>query len=144
MSGSPSTPRRCGSPTVRCSAPRKRWRTFSQCCTPQVVARRNVHDSTMRIALLTLLLALAVAAPAAARGVGVIPSGHTLVVVGQSGVERADAFAAETGFRPAGAMWYLGLHEDAEVASVPADIAKALRTHRGSVVNLGVSFGAIS
>ncbi|HEX2103968.1 MAG TPA: hypothetical protein VHF51_09980, partial [Solirubrobacteraceae bacterium] len=95
----------------------------------------------MRLALLTVLLALLLAAPAAAG----VPAGRTLLVVGQSGVDKADAVEAATGVAPAGAMWYLGVYEDeAAVESVLAQIEQAVATHRGLVVNLGLSFGSAS
>ncbi|HEX2086127.1 MAG TPA: hypothetical protein VHF89_10630 [Solirubrobacteraceae bacterium] len=95
----------------------------------------------MRLALLTLLLALALCGPALAD----VPSGRTLLVVGQSGVDKADAVEAATGVRPAGAMWYLGVYEDdAAVERVLADVEAAVGSHRGLVVNLGLSFGSAS
>ena len=88
-----------------------------------------------------LLLALAPAAEARKR-VGAVPPGHTLVVVGQSGAERADAFEAGTGRAPAGAMWYLPIYEDP--TAILADIEAAVAARPGLVVNLGISFGAAS
>ena len=98
------------------------------------------------IVLLALLL---VAAPAEGakrkRAVGAVPAGNTLVVVGQSGVERADAFEAGTGTAPAGAMWYFGLYEGAEAIDAQLDqIERAVAERPGLIVNLGLSFGAIS
>src|SRR5947209_15447982 len=46
MSGSPSRPRRCGSPTVRRSPPVKRCMTFSQCCTRRTVRCVAVTDDS--------------------------------------------------------------------------------------------------
>jgi hypothetical protein len=95
----------------------------------------------MRRALLAAMLALAAAAPASAD----VPAGKTLLVVGQSGVERADAFEAESGVEAAGAMWYLGVYEDsAAVDEVLAQIEQAVASHPGLVVNLGLSFGSAS
>ena len=71
----------------------------------------------MRIALLTLLATLVLAAPAAAD----VPAGRSLLVVGQSGVDKADAVEQATGVKPAGAMWYLGLYEDAAAVDLDAD-----------------------
>ena len=104
-----------------------------------------------RIALVVLVLLGLVAAPDAdakrkAPGkVGAVPAGKTLVVVGQSGVDRADAFEAGTGAAPAGAMWYFGAYEDPAVIDGHLDaIEKAVAERPGLVVNLGMSFGAIS
>jgi hypothetical protein len=102
-----------------------------------------------RIALVVVLLLGLALAPAAdakrARKVGAVPAGKTLVVVGQSGVERADAFEAGTGAAPAGAMWYFGAFEDPAVIEAQLDdIEKAVAAHPGLVVNLGLSFGAVS
>ena len=103
-----------------------------------------------RIAVVLILLLAVAAAPADAarkkrQKVGAIPAGSTLVVVGQSGVERADAFEAATGAAPAGAMWYFGLYEGADAIGAHLDdIEKAVAEHPGLVVNLGLSFGAIS
>jgi hypothetical protein len=98
----------------------------------------------MRPALLAAILALLVAAPAGAQTQD-IPAGRTLLVVGQSGVDKADAVQAETGVRPAGAMWYLGVYEDdAAIDAQLADIERAVATHPGLVVNLGLSFGSAS
>jgi hypothetical protein len=95
----------------------------------------------VRVLLLALLTAVLVAAPAAAD----VRPGHTLLVVGQSGVDKADAVERETGVKPAGAMWYLGVYEDdAAVDGVLGGIRDAVRTHRGLVVNLGLSFGSVS
>ena len=95
----------------------------------------------MRFALATLLALLCLAAPAAAD----VPGGRTLLVVGQSGVDKADALEQDTGVRPAGAMWYLGVYEDdAAVDGVLGDIEAAVATHRGLVVQLGLSFGSVS
>ncbi len=95
----------------------------------------------MRAALLSLLLVLALAAPAAAD----VPAGRTLLVIGQSGVERADAFEQATGVKPAGAMWYLGVYEDdATVGRTLEQIEQAVASHPGLVVNLGLSFGSAS
>ena len=58
----------------------------------------------MQLVLLTLLAFALLAAPAVA--------GQTLLVVGQSGVDKADALEAETGVKPAGAMWYDGVYDD--------------------------------
>jgi hypothetical protein len=101
----------------------------------------------MRRSGLVLLIALAAAAGTTAGpalAVGEVEDGHTLVVIGQSGVERADELGRATGTEPAGAMWYLGLHEGDAVEPVLADIAAAVESHPGLVVNLGVSFGALS
>ena len=98
-----------------------------------------------RILVAVVLLGLLAApADAAKRKVGAIPSGRTVVVIGQSGVERADAVADATGAEPAGAMWYLGIHEGDAIQSVLDDIAAAVRTHPGLIPDIGVSFGAIS
>jgi hypothetical protein len=98
--------------------------------------------------LLALVLALT---PSLAQARGLqpsyldVPEGKTLVVVGQSGVARADAFARGTGTEPVGAMWYLPLYEEpAAMQAMLDDISAAVATHRGLVVNLGLSFGAIS
>src|SRR5688500_5980555 len=40
-------------------------------------------------------------------------------------------------------MWYLGLYEE-DVQPVLDDIAQAVESHPGLVVNLGLSFGALS
>ncbi|MDQ3742419.1 MAG: hypothetical protein M3389_15925 [Actinomycetota bacterium] len=101
----------------------------------------------MRLAPLASVLALlALAAPAAAapKG-GDVPAGRTLLVIGQSGVDKADAVEAATGVKPAGAMWYLGAYEDAAaVEDVIGQIESAVASHRGLVVNLGLSFGSAS
>ena len=96
----------------------------------------------MRLVLcLVALLAIAAPAEAAKR----IPRGKTLVVVGQSGADKADAFAAGSGVEPAGAMWYFGPFEGAEVITAHMDdIERAVADRPGLVVNLGMSFGAIS
>ena len=100
--------------------------------------------------LLITLLGLLVCGPAAdakkRRGeVGAVPAGKTLVVVGQSGVDKADAFQAGTGTAPAGAMWYFGVYEGADAIGAQLDaIEKAVAERPGLVVNLGLSFGAIS
>ena len=95
----------------------------------------------MRLALLPLVLVLLLAAPAAAD----VPSGRSLLVVGQSGVDKADAVERATGVRPAGAMWYVGAYEDAAVVDgVLQDIEAAVASHKGLVVNLGLSFGSAS
>ena len=95
----------------------------------------------MRPALLSLLCLLALAAPAAAD----VPAGRSLLVVGQSGVDKADAVEQATGIKPAGAMWYVGVYEeDAEVEKVIGEIESAVASHRGLVVNLGLSFGSAS
>jgi hypothetical protein len=102
----------------------------------------------VRCALTLLLLAVCAVAPASAaarKAPGTIPAGKTVFVVGQSGVERADEFEAQSGIAPAGAMWYLGLYEDAAVIDGHlAAMKQAVAEHPGLVVNLGVSFGAIS
>ena len=97
--------------------------------------------------LLTLLagLVLFAAAPAGAREarpVGDVPAGKTLLVIGQSGVDKADAVESATGVRPAGAMFYFGVYEDPE--PFLREIEAAVRSHPGLVVNLGLSFGAAS
>jgi hypothetical protein len=96
----------------------------------------------MRPALLAaVLLALLVPAPAVAD----VPAGRTLLVVGQSGVDKADAVERATGVKPAGAMWYLGVYaEQAEVDRVLGEIEAAVASHRGLVVNIGLSFGSAS
>ena len=95
----------------------------------------------MRPALLALLVALLAATPASAD----VPSGKTLLVIGQSGVERADAVEQSTGVKPAGAMWYLGVYEDdATIARTLDQIEQAVASHPGLVVNLGLSFGSAS
>ena len=96
----------------------------------------------MRLALLaSLLLAVVLAAPASAD----VPAGSSLLVVGQSGVDKADAVEQATGIKPAGAMWYVGVYEDdAAVGRVLADIDAAVASHKGLVVNLGLSFGSAS
>src|SRR3712207_6624472 len=95
----------------------------------------------MRPALLCLLLVLLLAAPASAD----VPAGRSLLVVGQSGVDKADAVERATGVRPAGAMWYVGAYEDAGVVDgVLREIESAVATHKGLVVNLGLSFGSAS
>jgi hypothetical protein len=95
----------------------------------------------MRAALPTLLIALVLAAPAAAEA----PAGRTLLVIGQSGVDKADAVEQATGVSPAGAMWYLGAYEEpAAVDALLADVERAVASHPGLVVNLGLSFGAAS
>ena len=96
-----------------------------------------------RLLVSVVVLVAAVCATADAK-VGDIRSGRTLVVIGQSGVERADAVADATGREPAGAMWYLGIHEGAAIQPVLDDMAAAVRSHRGLIPNVGVSFGAIS
>jgi hypothetical protein len=97
----------------------------------------------MRRLLLAILLIVAASASAAHAAVGDVPNGRTLVVIGQSGVDKADALTQSTGVKPAGAMWYLGLYED-DLATPLGDIAKAVATHPGLVVDLGLSFGALS
>jgi hypothetical protein len=95
--------------------------------------------------LLIALACAAVACPAgAASAAEPTPPGKTLVVIGQSGVARADDLGQATHTQPAGAMWYLGLHEGDKVQPVLDDIDAAVATHPGLVVNLGVSFGALS
>jgi hypothetical protein len=95
----------------------------------------------MRATLATLLLVLLLAAPAAAD----VPAGRSLLVVGQSGVDKADAVEQATGVKPAGAMWYVGVYEDdAAVDDVLGQIDAAVKSHRGLVVNLGLSFGSAS
>ena len=96
----------------------------------------------MRRLLIAALLVLTLPAGAQA-AVGDAPPGRTLVVIGQSGVDKADAVTAATGIKPAGAMWYLGLYED-DLAPVLDDIAVAVEHHPGLVPNVGISFGAIS
>src|SRR5215212_9195563 len=97
----------------------------------------------MRVALVSLLLVLVVCAPAAAAAD--VPPGHSLLVVGQSGIERADAVEEATGVQPAGAMWYLGVYEDPGAAdAVLKEIDAAVASHPGLVVNLGLSFGSAS
>ena len=103
------------------------------------------------VVALVVVLGLLAASPAegakrkAPGKIGAVPAGRTLVVVGQSGVERADAFERGTNAAPAGAMWYFGLYEGAEAIGAQLDdIEKAVREHPGLVVNLGLSFGAIS
>jgi hypothetical protein len=93
--------------------------------------------------LAAVVLALLVPAAAAQAGVGDVPAGRTLVVIGQSGVDKADALGAATGTEPAGAMWYLGLYEE-DLQPHFDEMAAAVRTHPGLVVNLGISFGALS
>jgi hypothetical protein len=95
-----------------------------------------------RLVTAAALLATLLAAPAHA-AVGDVPAGRTLFVVGQSGVDKADAFERATGAKPAGAMWYLGLYED-DLRPQLEDMADAVRTHPGLVPNVGISFGAIS
>ena len=103
----------------------------------------------VRFGVVVVVLALLVGAGPAEAGkrkrVGEVPAGRTLVVVGQSGVERADAFEAEAGTAPAGAMWYFGLYEGEAAIDAQLDaIEQAVAGHPGLVVNLGLSFGAIS
>jgi hypothetical protein len=107
-----------------------------------------VHRLTLAFLLLLAILA-APAQPAAAkkkpRPVGAVPAGKTLVVVGQSGVDKADAFEAGTQTAPAGAMWYFGLYEGEEAITAHLDaIEKAVAERPGLIVNLGISFGAVS
>lgn len=101
-----------------------------------------------RMVVVGLVLLGLLAAPAEARrkpNVGAVPTGKTLVVVGQSGVERADAFQAATATAPAGAMWYFGAYEGAEAIGAQLDaIERAVAERPGLLVNLGLSFGAIS
>ena len=94
----------------------------------------------MRPVLLALFVALLLI-PAAADA----SRGRTFLVVGQSGVDKADAVEAATGVSPAGAMWYLGVYEEpAAVDAVLGQIEEAVATHPGLVVNLGLSFGSVS
>jgi hypothetical protein len=104
-----------------------------------------VHRATLLLLALLLVLATPAEAKKRPRPVGAVPPGKTLVVVGQSGVEKADAFEAGTGTAPAGAMWYFGLYEGEEAISAHLDdIERAVAEHPGLIVNLGMSFGAIS
>ena len=96
-----------------------------------------------RLVTAATLLAALLGAPGAQAAVGDVPPGRTLFVVGQSGVDKADAVQRATGARPAGAMWYLGLYED-DLAPYLDDMAAAVRTHPGLVPDVGISFGAIS
>ena len=95
----------------------------------------------MRLALPLLLGVLVLAAPAGAD----VPEGRSLLVVGQSGVDKADAVEQATGVKPAGAMWYVGVYEDdAAVEKAIGEIETAVASHDGLVVNLGLSFGSAS
>lgn len=98
------------------------------------------------MATLTLGFSLCPAAQAAHRNhfTGEIPAGHTLVVAGQSGTAPGDALYAGTHHRPAGAMWYLGPYDAPGVDSTIADMTRAIASHPGLVVSLGVSFGSVS
>ena len=89
-------------------------------------------------------LALLLLPAAASAQPGDVPPGKTLVVIGQSGAERADALGAGTATRPAGAMWYVNLFDAEDVATQVAAIRTAVAQRPGLVVNLGISFGAIS
>jgi len=94
--------------------------------------------------LLLVALSFTLLAPAAARpAVGDVKEGRTLVVIGQSGADKADAVERATGVKPAGAMWYLGLYED-DIQPHLDDMAKAVKERPGLVPNVGISFGAIS
>ena len=96
-----------------------------------------------RILAAACLAVLVCAAPA--HGVGTVPAGETLVVIGQSGIERVEAFAAKTGTQPAGGMWYAGIYEEPkEFEKVLDQIDAAAASHPGLIVDLGVSFGAAS
>ncbi|HEX8204930.1 MAG TPA: hypothetical protein VF587_02600 [Solirubrobacteraceae bacterium] len=98
-------------------------------------------EEVMRPVVLALIAVLVLAAPAAAD----VPAGRSLLVVGQSGVDKADAVERATGVRPAGAMWYAGVYEDeAAVDGVLDEIGAAVGSHKGLVVNLGLSFGSAS
>ena len=97
-----------------------------------------------RGALLAFLAALCAAAPAHA-AVGDVAPGSTQVFIGQSGVDKADAFAARTAKEPLGAMWYVGLYEELPAVDALLDqVDAAVASHPGLVVDLGVSFGALS
>ena len=98
----------------------------------------------MRLALACLLAVLAAAAPARAE-LREIPSGKTLVVVGQQDEAVMDDYVAGTGLEPAGMMWYLNLFASpAEVQAQLDRFGRHLAEHPQATLNLGVSFGAVS
>ncbi|MCW2989423.1 MAG: hypothetical protein JWM73_17 [Solirubrobacterales bacterium] len=88
-----------------------------------------------------LLLALAFAAPAAAAE-DPLPAGHTKIFVGQTSIRYADDFARETGREPLGGMWYAAAYQDP--SPVLGEIARAVATHPGLEVSLGLSLGSVS
>jgi hypothetical protein len=101
--------------------------------------------SRLLLCLLATLGAVLGPASTTSATVGDVPAGETLVVIGQSGVERADAFGEATGTLPAGAMWYLGLYETPDAAEAQLErIGRAVEERPGLLVNLGLTFGAIS
>ncbi len=76
---------------------------------------------------------------------GRVPPGQTLIVVGQSGIDRVADFARGTGRQPAGAMWYVELFSDAATLSAQLDdIEREARDYPGLVYQIGLSFGAVS
>ncbi len=98
----------------------------------------------IRASLLAMLGTLLVAGPAGA-AVREIPSGRTLVVVGQQDAAVMDDHTAAIGREPAGVMWYVDLWKSpADMRPDLARIERHLRAHPNSTLQLGVSFGSIS
>jgi hypothetical protein len=92
---------------------------------------------------LALTLALAVLAlPVAARADGLPAPGTTHLLIGQTSISYVDAFAKDTGFEPAGGMWYTAAYQ--APAPVMGEVARAVTTHPGLEVNLGISLGSVS
>jgi hypothetical protein len=99
-------------------------------------------ERSSNVRRVTLLAALLLVLPAAARATDPMPAGHTKVFVGQTSISYADDFARETGREPLGGMWYLAAYEDP--TPVMDEIASAVRTHPGLEASLGISLGSIS
>lgn len=97
----------------------------------------------MRRTALTILLALAAAAPASAAS-DPMPAGRTKIFIGQTSIAEVDTFAQETGREPLGGMWYAAAYDTAEVDARMDEIAAAVRTHPGLEASLGLSLGSIS
>jgi len=74
-----------------------------------------------------------------------MPAGHTKVFVGQTDISYVDAFAREAGREPRGGMWYTNVYEDPSALDADLDqVARAVASHPGLEVNLGVSLGSVS
>jgi hypothetical protein len=96
------------------------------------------------LAILLTLAALPAAAPAKkrTRPVTAIPSGKTLVIVGQD-FATDDAYVAETGREPAGFMDYVSLwHEPERLREELAAISSHLAEHPGAAEQMGLDIGS--